>query len=133
MAMLADSSFLVALLHERDQWHAAARASAASFLVKAPWRTHTLAIGEVVAVLGLRVGGKGVRDAYEALRDTMDMWEPTVADMDAAMLDVMRHDGMLSLSDALFVLDGRRRGDHDILSFDRGFDATTLRRLPQKK
>ncbi|MHB8585054.1 MAG: PIN domain-containing protein [Thermoplasmatota archaeon] len=131
-AVLADSSFLVALLHDRDQWHAAARTSGAAALKKTPWRTHTLALGEVVAVLGPRVGGKAVRDAYEALRDTMDVWEPTVADMDAAMPDVVRHDGKLSLSDALFVLDGRRRGENEILSFDSGFDATALRRLPSK-
>lgn len=131
--VFVDASFLVALLHERDQHHVEAKAFAPSVARQAPWRTHALALGEVVAVLGPRTGGKKARDAYEGIRDTMDVRVPTLQDLDDAMVHVLRHDGKLSLSDGLFVLYARRDGDRKILSFDADFDKAGLDRFPAKK
>jgi predicted nucleic acid-binding protein len=125
-----DGSFLVALLDERDHWHEAAKRTAPQFMRKRPWRTHALALGEVIAVIGSRAGGRAARDAYDSIRDTVDIWIPTLAELDAAMPHVVRFDGALSLSDALFV--ESMAGDHtaSILSFDSDFDKAGLRRLP---
>lgn len=128
--MLVDASFLVALANDKDQWHDAAARAAPAARAAAPWRTHALALGEVVAVLGPRVGGRATRDVYEAIRDTVEVALPTLEDLDAAMAHVLRHDGGLSLSDALFVVFAARAGDDRILSFDSGFDQAGLRRIP---
>jgi predicted nucleic acid-binding protein len=125
-----DASFLVALLDARDQWHKAAKRAAPRLMRKRPWRTHGLALGEVVAVIGARAGGRAARDAYDCIRDTMDVWIPALADLDAAMRHVARFDGALSLSDALFVQAMAQEGDAAILSFDSDFDKAGLRRLP---
>jgi predicted nucleic acid-binding protein len=125
-----DSSFLVALLDTRDRWHPVARRAAPPLLKQRPWRTHTLAMGEVLAVIGSRSGGHAARDAYDAVRDTVDTWAPSLADLDAAMPYVVRFNGALSLSDALFISRMEREEDPTILSFDRDFDKAGLRRLP---
>lgn len=125
-----DASFLVALLEENDQWHDAAKRAAPRLMRLRPWRTHVLALGEVIAVIGSRAGGKSARDAYDGIRDTVEVWAPAVAELDAAMPIVVRFDGSLSLSDALFVNAARDEADAAILSFDADFDKTGLRRLP---
>lgn len=127
----ADASFLVALLDEEDQWHARARAAAPALMKLRPWRTHALALGEVVAIVGSRRGGKPARSAYEMIRDTMEVRTPTLADLDDAMVHVLRHDGDLSLSDALFLAYAARDDEGAILTFDAGFDRTGLTRLPK--
>ncbi len=126
----ADASFLVALMDEADQWHRRAQQAAPSLMRTVPWRTHALALGEVVAVVGSRRGGKAARTAYEMVRDTTELTMPTVSDLDEAMVHVVRADGALSLSDALFVHYAARHEDATILSFDSDFDQTRLMRLP---
>lgn len=126
----ADASFLVALMDQGDQWHPRAQNAAPSLMRAVPWRTHALALGEVVAVIGSRRGGKAARMAYEMVRDTTELTMPTLSDLDEAMAHVVRHDGALSLSDALFVHYAARHDDATILSFDADFDKTGLRRLP---
>ncbi|HEX9708680.1 MAG TPA: PIN domain-containing protein [Candidatus Thermoplasmatota archaeon] len=125
-----DASFFVALMDARDLWHEAARRAAPRLMRKSPWRTHTLALGEVIAVIGSRAGGRAARDAYDAIRDTTDVWAPTVAELDAAMPLVVRFDGSLSLSDALFVHAMEGEPHATILSFDDDFDKAGVRRLP---
>lgn len=129
----ADASFLIALLDPADQWNAQAKKGSSAAARLKPWRTHALALGEVVAVLGPRRGGKAARAAYESIRDTCDLLMPTAQDLDGAMAHVVHHDGGLSLSDALFVHYARRNGDKRILSFDAGFDKAGLDRFPASK
>jgi predicted nucleic acid-binding protein len=131
--LFVDASFLVATLDERDQWHEAAKRAAPRLMRLRPWRTHALALGEVIAVIGSRAGGRAARDAYDSIRDTVDVWVPTLADLDAAMPHVVRFGGALSLSDALFVQSMANDQDASILSFDSDFDKAGLRRLPTSR
>lgn len=125
-----DASFLVALLDRSDQWHEAAKRTASKLKRQRPWSTHALALGEVIAVIGSRAGGRAARDAYDVIRDTMEIAVPTLADLDASMPYVVRFDGALSLSDALFVRSMAQQDDASILSFDSDFDKAKVRRLP---
>jgi predicted nucleic acid-binding protein len=125
-----DASYIVALMDRRDRWHEAARRAHPRLVRVQPWRTHTMALCEVVAVIGSRAGGRAAREAYDAVRDTMDVWAPAVADLDAAMAHVVRFDGALTLSDALFVQAMAGEQDAAILSFDDDFDKAGVRRLP---
>lgn len=130
--LLADASFLVALLDPADQWRMKAALAAPQYAKRAPWRTHNLALGEVVAVIGSRRGGKDARRAYEMVRDTLDVVVPSLQEMDEAMAIVVQSDGALSLSDALLVLWAREGGAKAaILSFDSGFDTAGVKRLPR--
>ncbi|MGQ0535626.1 MAG: type II toxin-antitoxin system VapC family toxin [Methanobacteriota archaeon] len=129
--LFVDASFLVALMDEEDQWHEAARQAAPALAKQAPWKTHALALGEVVAVLGSRRGGKVARQAYEMVRDTGVVALPTLDDLDASMVHVVRHDGRLSLSDGLFIHYASPERHAAILSFDGDFDSAGLNRLPR--
>jgi predicted nucleic acid-binding protein len=96
------------------------------------WRTHSLALGEVAAVIGSRRGGKLARDAYQRIRDTIEVEVPTLAQMDLAMRQVVRSNGQLSLADGLFANQVTAADDAAVLSFDMDFDRFGIRRLPER-
>lgn len=127
--LFADASFFVALLNERDQWNLKATALLPMARARAPLRVHAIGVAEVIAVVGSAGGGKAARIAYEAIRDTASIHVPTLEEMDAAMELVVRYDGTLSLSDALFLLLMHREDATEILSFDRGFDGKGVQRI----
>lgn len=128
-----DASFLIAMADRRDQWHEAAERASPALLKNRPWVTHALALGEAVAIVGGRCGGKEAKALYDVVRDTMQIVTPTLDDMDASMPHVLRHDGALSLSDALFLHymgDGKHGKKPVILSFDSDFDKAGVKRMP---
>lgn len=130
LSLFLDASFLVALMDDRDQWHEKARNAAPRLMRHRPWRTHALVLGEVIAVIGSRAGGRSARDAYESMRDTLEIDLPSWEDLDAAMPLVVQFDGALSLSNALLVREAHQENDAAIVSFDSDFDKAGVRRLP---
>lgn len=129
MATYADASYFIALVDPQDQWHRRAVDLLAHAKKRAPVRIHALALGEVVAVLGSRRGGKAAFDVYWALRDTTELHLPTAEELDASMQLVLRYGGRLSLSDCLFLYLMNQDVNSEILSFDAGFDGKGVRRL----
>lgn len=129
MAVFADTTFFVALMDEDDRWHEAAKALLRFAEKRTPLHVHALAVGEVVAVVGSHQGGKAAREAYTMLKDTTHVHVPTVEDLDAAMEHVLRYDGTLSLSDALYLHLMAREGARQIISFDRDFDGKGVERV----
>lgn len=121
----------MALAREEDRWHATAvklRERLARARSKA---THALALGEAVAVIGSAAGGKAAQRVYSAIHDTMEVRLPTHDDLDHAMAFVLRFDGKLSLSDALFL--HYMQGNDVIVSFDADFDRAGVVRVPGGK
>jgi len=127
MKLFADASYFIALAKRDDKDHAAAlgiarRAHRHRII------THSLALGEIVALVGPHLGGRRAREVYDAIRDSAEVMVPTLDEMDEAMSIVLRHDGRLSLSDALLVLAAKPNGDA-VLSFDADFDRAGVKRV----
>lgn len=130
MALFADASFFVAVANPKDRWHRDAAALARQLTGHAPLRTHALAVGEVVALVGAARGGKVAQRAFVGIRDTCSIHLPSLEDLDGSMEWVLRSDGALSLSDSLF-LRLMSPGRDEILSFDADFDGKGVRRIHQ--
>ena len=127
MATHVDASWLIALANQRDQWHAQAKALVPYLAARRPFHIHALAVGEVIAAVGSAGGGKAAMQAYHTIRDNAVVHCPDREGMDAAMQVVLKHDGTVSLSDALFVvLMGK---DDEIVSFDADFDKAGVKRV----
>lgn len=129
MGIFVDASYLVAAWDPRDPWHDQAIQLRTNVDDHRPLHIHALAVGEVIASLGPRLGGTLVRQAYESMMDDMVVHYPMAGDLDEAMELVVRHDGSLSLSDAYAVRTVEHEGLHGIVSFDDDFDATGVERL----
>lgn len=131
MRVFADTTFFVALMDDQDQWHAQALALLDYAEKRMPLHVHALAVGEVIAIIGTHRGGKPAREAYAMLKDTTQIHTPTLDDLDAAMEHVLRYDGTLSLSDALYLHFMNRDGAQQIISFDDDFDGKGVERISQ--
>lgn len=133
MPTFADASYYVALMDPKDRFHEDAVALLAYADSRSPLHIHALALGEVIAVIGSSKGGKAARQAYLGIRDTATILAPVVEDLDEAMSHVVRYDGELSLSEALFLHCMAREEGSEILSFDAGFDRPGVRRISKPK
>ncbi|MFA5860806.1 MAG: type II toxin-antitoxin system VapC family toxin [Candidatus Thermoplasmatota archaeon] len=129
MSVFADTTFFVALMDEDDQWHEQAQALLAFAEKWSPLQVHALAVGEVIAIIGSHKGGKAARQAYAMLKDTVQIHVPTIDDLDAAMEHVLRYDGTLSLSDALYLHMMKLAEAKQIISFDDDFDGKCIERI----
>ena len=129
MPIFADPTFFVALMDEDDRWHDEAKALLGFAEKRMPLHVHALAMGEVIAILGSHHGGKAARNAYAMLKDTTFIHAPAVEDLDEAMDHVLRYDGTLSLSDALYLHLMAREDAKHIISFDEDFDGKGVERV----
>lgn len=127
MTTFLDASYLVALGHSRDQWHDAAVVISRRLARTRDIQIHVLALGETIALVGRLLGGRAARVMYDAVLDQAALRIPTAEELDAAMQLVVKHDGKLSLSDALFV-HYMKAGDA-IASFDADFDRAGVKRI----
>lgn len=131
MTVFADTTFFVALMDDQDQWHKKAAALLDYAEKRMPLHVHALAVGEVIAIIGSHRGGKAAREAYAMLKDTTQIHTPSIEDLDAGMEHVLRYDGTLSLSDALYLHFMERDGVKSIISFDDDFDGKGVERVSQ--
>ena len=129
MPTFADASFYIGIADPKDQWHRAATDLLHFAQARSPLHTHALALAEVIALVGAVRGGKGARLAYESIRDACVLHLPTLDDLDESMRIVVRHDGALSLSDALTLHLMAREGARQVLSFDKDFDGKGVVRV----
>ena len=129
MTTFADTTYLVALMDDEDQWHPKALALLDWAEKRAPLHVHALTVGETIAIVGSHMGGKVARDAYVMLKDTTIIHLPTMEDLDASMDLVLKYDGTLSLSDALSLHLMRAQDGSEILSFDKDFDGKGVARV----
>lgn len=129
MGVFIDASFMIALADARDPWHKAVQALKPEVEARRPFHVHALAVAEVIANIGSRMGGTAARQAYEAMRDDMVLHLPTDADLDESMETVVRFDGGLSLSDAYALLVMEQEQLDAIVSFDDDFDKAGVERI----
>jgi uncharacterized protein len=119
--IFADSSFFIALVDRKDQWHPAAKAML-PMLADETIVISDLIIAESVTIIGRRSGGKAGEQLYHYFTDNCDLVFTDEKILKGGMSVFLRYDGKLSVSDAVSVLIMERKSINRILSFDSDFD-----------
>jgi len=119
--IFVDASFFIALVDQKDQWHAAAKAllpalSDETILIS------DLVIAESVTIIGRRSGGKAGEQLYHYFMDNCDCRFTDDKILRESMAVFLSYDGTLSVSDAVSVSVMKRKSIDRILSFDSDFD-----------
>jgi predicted nucleic acid-binding protein len=119
--IFVDSSFFIALVDRRDQWHPAAKALL-PVLADETIIISDLIIAESVTITGRRSGGKAGEHLYHYFMDNCDLVVTDEKILKGGMGVFLRYDGTLSVSDAVSVFIMERKNIDRILSFDSAFD-----------
>jgi hypothetical protein len=119
--IFVDSSFFIALVDRKDQWHPAAKA-VLTVLADETIIISDLIIAESITIIGRRSGGKAGEQLYHYFTDNCDLVVTNEKILKGSMSVFLRYDGTLSVSDAVSVFIMKRRNIDRILSFDSDFD-----------
>jgi len=119
--IFVDSSFFIALVDRKDQWHPAAKAIL-PVLADETIIISDLIIAESVTILGRRSGGKAGEHLYHYFMDNCDLVVTDEKILKGGMVVFLRYDGTLSVSDAVSVFIMEKKNINRILSFDADFD-----------
>jgi uncharacterized protein len=119
-AVFIDTSFIVGLADQRDQWHADAR-RVARRLPKHP-RLTDFVVSESLTIIGKRSGGKKARILYDYFVDDCEIVFVDREILGSAAVQHTRFDGSLSLADCATVASMERESDREVASFDSDFD-----------
>jgi predicted nucleic acid-binding protein len=130
---ILDSSFLVALIDEKDKWrNTAVLIQKALKKKKARLLYLDCAVNETISVIARRLEEKGRSQEFTLALEKMEQaipaeritWMyPAVRRLYPEILAVIKeHEGKLNFHDALMVLAAREMGIPHIVSFDQDFD-----------
>ena len=119
--IFVDSSFFIALVDRKDQWHPAAKALL-PMLTGETILISDLIIAESVSIIGRRSGGKAGEQLYHYFMDNCDLVVMDEKILKGGMSVFLRYDGTLSVSDAVSVFIMKKKNITRILSFDSDFD-----------
>jgi uncharacterized protein len=119
--ILVDSSFFIALVDRKDQWHAAGKALL-PLLAEETILISDLIVAESVTIIGRRSGGKAGEQLYHYFMDNCDLVFTDEKMLNGGMQVFLRFDGTLSVSDAVSVFIMKKRSIDRICSFDSDFD-----------
>lgn len=119
--IFVDSSFFIALVDRKDQWHPAAKALL-PVLADETIIISDLIIAESVSIIGRRSGGKAGEQLYQYFMDNCDLIVTDQKILKGGMSVFLRYDGTLSVSDAVSVFIMKKKNIDRILSFDSDFD-----------
>jgi predicted nucleic acid-binding protein len=119
--IFVDSSFFIALVDRKDQWHPFAKA-VLPILIDETIIISDLIIAESVTIIGRRSGGKAGEQMYHYFIDNCDLIFTDEKIMKGSMTVFLRYDGTLSVSDSASVFIMMEKNIDRILSFDSDFD-----------
>ncbi len=119
--IFGDSSFFIALVDRKDQWHRAAKALL-PVLADETFLISDLIIAESVTIIGRRSGGKAGEQLYHYFMDNCERVGTDEKMLNGSMQVFLRYDGTLSVSDSLSVFIMKREKINRIISFDADFD-----------
>ena len=126
MAIVLDSSFIVAYHNQADVHHEAARAVMARFLEGAWGEGIVLeyVFLEVVTVLQMRLGHEAATSVAALLLEARELSFVPCSDLFLSALRVFRDQGdqELSFVDAAIVVEARRHDSGRVATFDLGFE-----------
>lgn len=116
-----DSSFFVALVDTKDQWHQKAK-GLISVVTDETILISDLIIVESVSIVGKRSGGKAGEQLYNYFTDNCNIIHLDEKVIRGGMSEFLKYDGTLSVSDAVSVFIMKKKGIDRIVSFDSDFD-----------
>ena len=119
--IFVDSSFFIALVDRKDQWHPAAKA-VLPVLTDETIIISDLIIAESITIIGRRSGGKAGEQLYHYFIDNCDLIFTDEKILKGSMTVFLRYDGTLSFSDSASVFIMMKKNIDRILSFDSDFD-----------
>ncbi len=119
--IFVDSSFFIALVDRKDQWHPDAKAIL-PVLADETILISDLIIAESVTIIGRRSGGKAGEQLYHYFMDNCDLIVMDEKILNGSMSVFLRYDGTLSVSDAVSVFIMKKKNTERIVSFDSDFD-----------
>ena len=119
--IFGDSSFFIALVDRKDQWHPAAK-SLLPVLADETIVISDLIIAESVTIIGRRSGGKAGEQLYHYFMDNCDRVGTDEKILSGSMQVFLRYDGTLSVSDAVSAFIMKKKNIDRIISFDSDFD-----------
>ncbi len=116
-----DSSYFIAIVDKRDQWHQKAL-ELSNYLENKDIVVSSFIISEVLTEIGNRSGGKVAYDLFHYFEDSCRVVHID-KDLLTESVDVFRkYDGTLSLADASSIVIMKNMKISEIVSFDSDFD-----------
>ena len=116
-----DSSYFVALVDTKDQWHQKAK-GLISVVTDETILISDLIIVESVSIVGKRSGGKAGEQLYNYFTDNCHIIHLDEKLLRGGMSEFIKYDGTLSVSDAVSVFIMKKKRLDRIVSFDSDFD-----------
>jgi len=118
--IFVDSSFIIAMVVEKDQWHNQAMQIVDSLAKEEKIITDAMII-ESINLIGKCKGGKVGLTIYKYIEDNYRIYK-TTGFLKRSMEEFIKYDGILSLADCTAILTMKDLGIHKIYSFDKHFD-----------
>ena len=118
--IFVDSSYIIALVVEKDQWHEKAVKNIKKLEGKEKITTEAMII-ESINLIGKCNGGKVGKKIFQYIQDNYKIYTPQKI-LKRAMEEFVKYDGTLSLADCTAIITIRDLGINQIISFDGDFD-----------
>ena len=119
--IFVDSSYFIAIVDKRDQWHKKALKLSDNFKNKSVV-VSSFIISEVITEIGKRSGGKAGYNLYNYFEDSCDIVHIDKDRLAESMEVFLKYDGTLSLADASSIVVMDMLEIKEIVSFDSDFD-----------
>lgn len=119
--MFIDSSFIIAMIVEKDQWHVRA-SEIAKKNVDQKKVTSDLIITEAMAIISSLKGGKIAKIMYDYIKDNYTIYTTDMNSLDIGMNTLLKYEGTISLVDSISINIMKELKILEIASFDSDFD-----------
>ena len=118
--IFVDASYIIALIVEKDQWHADALKLLEKLKSEDKIITEALII-ESLNLIGRCHGGKVGYLTFKYIKDNFTIFKSDTL-LEESIRYYLMYDGTLSLADCTAIHAMKENGIHEILSFDDDFD-----------
>lgn len=117
-----DSSFFIALINEKDNIKHERAVELFPQFDKENKITSVLMLSEIITYLNSRMDTKKVKEFYDIVIDTVQIYYPNALEINENMACVIKYNGSASFADcyALYIMN--KLGIEEIYSFDSDFD-----------
>ena len=115
-----DSSYIIALIVESDQWHTDALRLMDEVSKSDKLITNAMII-ETINLIGKCKGGKVGKKIFNYIEDNYTIYDKSDL-LNRAMVEFLKYDGTISLADSTALITMQDFKIHEIVSFDDHFD-----------